>query len=205
LAEPLHINLNSEIHNHEKNSNTLFKPGIDRDINYRLRNELPTHFNFSSYEFTDLDENGGSWQPILFSSATDIVIDAPAAVNSAEYLAELAELKAAAQNVTGGQADAVEYWTNNPVTSWNEIALDLAAKYNLIPPPNPDGTYTLPTPANPQGPPPFPFAHPPYTSRMLAYLSVAQFDGLIAAWHYKYEYNRPATYVTDRYYSVCIF
>ncbi|HRE65883.1 MAG TPA: phosphatase PAP2 family protein [Cyclobacteriaceae bacterium] len=160
-------------------------------------NELPTHFNFSSYEFTDLDENGGSWQPILFSSATDIVIDAPAAVNSAEYLAELAELKAAAQNVTGGQADAVEYWTNNPILRWNEIALDLATKYNLIPPPNPDGTYTLPTPGNPQGPPPFPFAHPPYTSRMLAYLSVAQFDGLIAAWHYKYEYNRPATYITD--------
>jgi hypothetical protein len=32
---------------------------------------------------------------------------------------------------------------------------------------------------------------------MLAYLSVAQFDGLITAWHYKYTYNRPATYVTD--------
>ncbi len=160
-------------------------------------NELPTHFKFSSVEFTDLDESGGSWQPVLFASATDITIDAPADVNSAEYQAELAALKSASQNLTGSQADAVEYWTNNPIIRWNEIALELATKYNLIPAPNPDGTYTLPTAANPQGPPPFPFAHPPYTSRMLAYLSVAQFDGLIAAWHYKYEYNRPATYVTD--------
>jgi hypothetical protein len=160
-------------------------------------NELPTHFKFSAYEFSDLDEDGGTWQPILFTSATDIVIDAPLAVNSTEYQAELAELKAASNNLSGVQADAVEYWTNNPLIRWNEIALELAAKYNLIPPPNPDGTYTLPSPANPAGPPPFPFAHPPYTSRMLAYLSVAQFDGLIAAWHYKYEYDRPAPYITD--------
>lgn len=160
-------------------------------------NELPTYYQFTSYEFSDLDTNGGDWQPILFSSATDITVAAPAAVNSAEYQAELAELKSAAQNLSGDQADAVEYWSNNPVIRWNEIALELAAKYNLIPPPNPDGTYTLPSAANPAGPPPFPFAHPPYTSRMLAYLSVAQFDGLIAAWHYKYQYNRPAPYVTD--------
>jgi hypothetical protein len=160
-------------------------------------NELPTHYNFSAYEFTDLDEDGGSWQPILFATSSDIAIDAPVSVNSAEYSAELAELKSAAQNLSGSQADAVQYWTNNPLIRWNEIALELAAKYNLIPPPNLDGTYTLPSPANPAGPPVFPFAHPPYTSRMLAYLSVAQFDGLITAWHYKYEYNRPAPYKTD--------
>lgn len=160
-------------------------------------NELPTYFKFSAYEFSDLDEDGGTWQPILFTSATDIVIDAPDAVNSTEYQAELVELKSASQNLNSSEAEAVEYWTNNPLIRWNEIALELAAKYNLIPPPNPDGTYTLPSPANPAGPPKFPFAHPPYTSRMLAYLSVAQFDGLIAAWHYKYEYDRPAPYVTD--------
>lgn len=160
-------------------------------------NELPTYYTFSSYEFSSLDEDGGTWQPILFGSASDIVVDAPAAVNSTAYQAELAELKSATQNLSGSQADAVEYWTNNPIIRWNEIALELAAKYNLIPPPNPDGTYTLPSAANPAGPPPFPFAHPPYTSRMLAYLSVAQFDGLIAAWHYKYQFNRPAPYVTD--------
>ncbi len=160
-------------------------------------NDLPTHFQFTAYEFSDLDEDGGSWKPILFANGSSIVIDQPAAVNSAEYQAELATLKAASQNLNGSQTNTVEYWTNNPSIRWNEIALELAAKYNLIPPPNPDGTYTLPNAANPQGPPPFPFAHPPYTCRMLAYLSVAQFDGLITAWHYKYEYNRPTPYQTD--------
>jgi hypothetical protein len=161
-------------------------------------NELPMYFNFTAYDFSDLDESGGSWQPILFTSATDIIIAAPADINSAEYEAELADLKSASQNLSGSQLNAVEYWTNNPIIRWNEIALELAAKYNLIPPPNPDGTYTLPSAANPAGPPAFPFAHPPYTSRMLAYLSVAQFDGLVTAWYYKYEYNRPAPYVTDQ-------
>jgi len=75
--------------------------------------------------------------------------------------------------------------------------LELAAKYNLIPGPNADGTYTLPNAQNPEGPPPFPFAHPAYTSRMLGYLTVAQFDGLISAWHYKYQYNRLAPYQND--------
>jgi hypothetical protein len=159
--------------------------------------DLPTHFKFNSYEFSDLDADGGTWQPILFASGSAITINAPADVNSAEYQEELAALKSASQNLTGTQSDAVAYWTNNPLIRWNEIALELAAKYNLIPPPNPDGTYTLPSPATPDGPPKFPFAHPPYTSRMLAYLSVAQFDGLIAAWHYKYAYNRPAPYETD--------
>ncbi len=160
-------------------------------------NELPTHANFSAYEFSDLDENGGTWAPILLASSSQIVVNPPADVNSSEYQAELAELKSAAQNLSGDKIEAVEYWTNNPLLRWNEIALELAAKYNLIPPPNPDGSYTLPNAANPAGPPPFPFAHPPYTCRMLAYLSVAQYDGLITAWHYKYLYNRPATYQTD--------
>jgi hypothetical protein len=160
-------------------------------------NDLPTHANFSSYEFSDLDENGGTWKPVLLSAPTQIVIAAPADVTSGEYKAELASLKSTASNLNGEQIEAVEYWTNNPIVRWNEIALELAAKYNLIPGPNPDGTYTLPNAANPAGPPPFPFANPPYTCRMLAYLSVAQFDGMISAWHYKYAFNRQAPYVTD--------
>lgn len=160
-------------------------------------NELPTRANFSSYEFTGVDENGGTWKPVLLTSPTQIVIAAPADVSSSAYQAELASVKSATANLNGSQVEAVEYWTNNPIIRWNEIALELAAKYNLIPGPNADGTYTLPNAANPAGPPPFPFAHPPYTCRMLAYLSVAQYDGLISAWHYKYAFKRPAPYSVD--------
>lgn len=159
--------------------------------------ELPTRANYSAYEYSSLDEDGGTWTPVLISSTNQIVVEAPEATTSAAYQSELAEVKSVTANLSGAQKEAVRYWTNNPIVRWNEIAIDLSAKYNLIPGPNPDNTYTLPNPAKPEGPPPFPFAHPAYTCRALAYLSVAQYDGLLTAWHYKYTYNRPAPYNVD--------
>lgn len=159
--------------------------------------EIPTNIDFEPYEFASLDENGGAWAPVLLSSATQIAVPAPEAVNSAAYQAELADLKSASAALTPEQEAAVRYWSNNPLLRWNEIARELAAKYNLAPAPNADGTYSAPNANTPDQYPLFPFAHPPYTCRALAYWSAAQFDALIAAWHYKYQYNRPAPHVTD--------
>ncbi len=161
--------------------------------------EMPRNLGFSAYEYSQVDEDGGSWTPILLTGEEGITVDPPADVNSAEYENELNAVKALQASLSKDQRNAVQYWTNNPLIRWNEIATDLAAKYNLIPGPNPDGTYTLPNPNSPEGPPPFPFAHPAYACRMLAYLSVAQFDALITSWSYKFEYNRmgPATYDED--------
>lgn len=164
---------------------------------WSCENELPMMANYSSYTFSGVDEDGGTWNPVILSAPDQIVIAAPEATSSAAYQAELTSLKSVVSNLSGAQKEAVAYWTNNPILRWSEIAIDLTAKYNLIPGPNPDGTYTLPNPATPAGPPPFPFAHPPYACRALAYLSVAQFDGLITAWHYKYTFNRPAPYEVD--------
>jgi hypothetical protein len=159
--------------------------------------ETPNYLEFEGYQFENLDAQGGSWKPILVTDPSQIDIPQPEATSSTLYQAELSALKQQMSGLTLAQTQAVKYWTNNPVLRWNEIALELAAKYNLIPGPNADGTYTLPNPANPVGPPAFPFAHPPYTSRMLAYLSVAQFDALVVTWHYKFQFNRPAPYLTD--------
>ena len=159
--------------------------------------ELPVNVSYTHYPFASLDEDGGTWTPVLLSDPDQISIPVPDDVNSAGYQAELADLKDALSSLSSNQRNAVEYWTNNPSLRWMEIAMELVAKYNLIPGPNPDGTYTLPSPANPAGPPPFPFAHPAYSSRAYAYMSVAQFDGLIAAWHYKYLYNRDAPAKVD--------
>jgi hypothetical protein len=152
--------------------------------------DLITEADYTDYAFSGLDENGGSWTTTLVATPGTIVVGTPADVTSAGYLAELAALKTAASRLNSQQIEAIEYWTNNPILRWNEIALELAAKYNIIPAPNPDGTYTLPSATDPGRYPNFPFAHPAYTCRMLAYLSVAQFDGLVVAWHYKYAYNR---------------
>lgn len=154
--------------------------------------DLITKAPYEDYTFTTVDENGGEWNPILISDIGNISVAEPVDVNSPIYQAELEEIALATANLSESRQESINYWTNNPVIRWNEIALELIAKYNLIPGPNEDGTYTLPNPSNPAGDPPFPFAHPPYAVRALAYLSVAQFDGLIVAWRYKYQYKRPA-------------
>jgi membrane-associated phospholipid phosphatase len=159
--------------------------------------DTPRYLPYEGYAYEEVSEDGGGWTPVLLGQAADITVTAPEDVNSGEYLSELSALKASQEATDASQSRAVKYWTNNPAVRWNEVALELIAKYNLIPGPNADGSYTLPNPANPEGPPAFPFAHPPYASRALAYLSVAQFDGLITAWHYKYQYNRSAPYVAD--------
>lgn len=159
--------------------------------------DLPTNLEFSPYTYETLDENGGTWKPVLLDSATLVGIPAPDDASSAAYQTELADLKAASYDLTSDQEKAVAYWSGDGLVRWNEVARNLAAKYNLPPAPKPDGTYGAPDPANPSNIPNFPFAHPPYACRMFAYWSAAQFDALIAAWHYKYEYNRPAAYKTD--------
>ncbi len=159
--------------------------------------ELPVQASFTAYTYAGTDPDGGEWIPVLIASPSDIALDAPTDIISEAYLAELAALKSATASLTSDQEAAIAYWTNNPALRWNEIALELIAKYNLIPGPNADGTYTLPNPATPEGPPPFPFAHPPYACRALAYLSVAQFDGMITAWHYQQLYNRPSPQELD--------
>ena len=161
------------------------------------KKELPTRLDYDAYQFDQKDEDGGTWTPVLLPAVTDITIDPPEDVNSAAYQEELNQVRDKIADMTADQRESVEYWGNNSANRWNEIALELIAKYNLIPGPNEDGTYTLPDPENPDGPSPFPFSHPPYAVRALAYMSVAQFDGLITAWHYKYEYNRMAPHAND--------
>ncbi|MBI1225839.1 MAG: phosphatase PAP2 family protein [Bacteroidetes bacterium] len=158
--------------------------------------DMPTQADYSGYVFSK-EENGGNWKPVLLTGSDQIAVPAPEDVSSSAYQSELADLKVTMSKLSSSQKETVAYWTNNPALRWNEIALELIAKYNLIPGPNDDGTYTLPNPADPGATPNFPFAHPPYAVRSLSYLSVAQFDGLITAWHYKYAYNRPSPSSND--------
>jgi hypothetical protein len=159
--------------------------------------DLPAYYEFTPYEFASLDEDGGTWEPNLLTSADQVGIPAPADASSAEYLAELATLKSTSASLTSEQKAAVEYWGGDGLIRWNEIAREMSAKYNLAPAPNPDGSYPAPNPADPGTYPLFPFAHPPYSSRAFAYWAAAQYDALIAAWHYKYQFNRPAPFNVD--------
>jgi hypothetical protein len=159
--------------------------------------DLPTNYEFTGYQFADLNSNASQWKLIIHSSKEQVPIPVPSQVGSIELKRELDETKTKIDKASAEQQASVEFWTNNPLLRWNEIALELATKYNLIPAPKPDGTYPSPDPANPGNYPLFPYSHPPYTSRMLAYLSVAHYDGLLMAWHYKYKFKRSATYELD--------
>ncbi|WP_080058608.1 phosphatase PAP2 family protein [Spirosoma aerolatum] len=149
------------------------------------------------YTPANADEKAGSWKTYVLTAPTDVTVAAPKATSSAAYQAELTDLKSKSASLTQEQQEAVVYWGAGAVYRWNEIARELAARYNIPPASTADGKYPVPDAANPLADPKFPFANPPYAARALAYLSVAQYDALVAAWNYKYQFKRSAPSKVD--------
>ena len=155
------------------------------------------------YAETSLDSSAGNWKTYILANGSEIPVPAPEDAASATYLAEIDDLKATMAAATGEEQDLARHWGGNGVSRWHEIARELAANYNV--PPNyvfdSTGTAYYPPlvfdPANPTAYPRVPFANPPVTSRMLALLAVAQYDALVACWHYKFQYKRLAPYKKD--------
>ena len=143
------------------------------------------------------DLNAGTWKPVLLTSPTEFPVPAPIATGTPEYIAQVAEIKSWQADLTAEEKAVVKYWSAGAVLRWNEILRELVAKHNVPPYQNPDGTYPVPNAANPLAYPTFPFSNPPYAARAYAYVAAAQYDALVAAWHYKKLYNRPAAYKID--------
>lgn len=144
---------------------------------------------------TDID--AGTWTPILLTGPTEFAVAAPILTTAPDYVAQINEIKTWQQDLTNEEKDIVKYWSAGAVLRWNEIMRELVSKRNLPPYQNPDGSYPAPSAANPLAYPFFPFANPPYASRAYAYVSAAQYDALVAAYHYKKQYNRKAPYNVD--------
>ena len=145
-----------------------------------------------------LDENAGTWKTYILTSSGEVTVAAPKSATDPVYLKELDSLKnKILPTLSNTNKDAIAYWGVGAVYRWNEIARELAARYNVPPASNSDGKYPVPDATNPMADPKFPFANPPYTARALAYLSVAQYDALVSAWNYKYKYNRKAPSKND--------
>lgn len=155
------------------------------------------HLTFPTLEPSKTDTNAGSWKPILLSKPDEFAINTPIAIGSPDYKLELLEIKSRQNNITEEERSRMNYWSAGVVLRWNEIMRELVAKYNLPPYQNPDGTYPIPSGNNPLSYPFFPFANPPYAARAYAYLSGAQYDALIAAYHYKSKFRRPRPSITD--------
>ena len=143
------------------------------------------------------DAGAGAWRMLVLGAPDQILVPAPAPAASDAYRAELAAVKAAQAAMTPAQRRDVEYWSGGGVLRWNQVMRELVARHNLAPAPRADGSYPLPDAENPFADPGFPFASPPYAARAYSYVSVAQYEALKAAWHYKYRYGRPAPAKVD--------
>lgn len=153
------------------------------------------NLEFGALNPDKLDTAAGKWKPVLLTSATEFSCDVPIAVTSPDYKLQLLEIKSRQAHMSTADEAALKYWSAGTVLRWNEILRELVAKYNLPPYQNPDGSYPIPNGANPLAYPYFPFANPPYAARAYAYVSAAQYDALVAAYHYKgfYRRSRPAS------------
>lgn len=158
--------------------------------------ELPTHIVFESYTYATIDSNGADWEPIYLTGTSLIDVPEPFLITSPEYLSELESLKSMMSSITDEQQQAIDYWGNNTMIRWMEIACELSAKYNLAASPE-NGTYEDADPVFPDLYPNYPFAHPTFSSRMFSYLAVSIYDALLTTWNYKYDYNRMAPYKVD--------
>ena len=150
------------------------------------------------------DVKAGTWKPFLLTSADEFSLDTPAATTSATFLREINEIKSYQATITEDQKRIIKYWSVGGVLRWNEIMRTLVARHNRPPYQNLDGTYPAPSSANPFANPQFPFSNPPFAARAYAYVSAAQYDALIAAWHYKKLYNRAAPFSADSNINVLI-
>ncbi len=155
------------------------------------------NMEFAALDPIKTDVNAGLWKPVLLTGPAEFPVAAPAAVTSPAYIAEINEIKSSQQNLTPAQENSIRYWSAGAVLRWNEILRELVARHNIPPYQNADGSYPFPSAANPFAYPVFPFSNPPYAARAYAYVSAAQYDALVAAFHYKKLYNRQAPYKID--------
>jgi membrane-associated phospholipid phosphatase len=138
------------------------------------------------------DADAGTWRMVVLTGPAQIPVAPPATTGSADHLAEIAAIRTAQARLTRAQQQAIDFWGRGGVLQWNQLMMEMVARADLPPPPNAAGAYPAPDASNPFAEPQFPFANPPYAARAYSYVSVAQFEALKAAWHFKQLYNRPA-------------
>ncbi|MFP5377790.1 MAG: phosphatase PAP2 family protein [Acidimicrobiia bacterium] len=120
------------------------------------------------------EPTAGRWRTWVLGSPTEVPVPPPPAGGSAEAAADEAELRQLAADRTPEVEDIVRKWAGDgePVSApWVEMALEFVSAREK---------------------------DPPNASRAYALVSVAAYDAVVAAWHWKYEYDREAPEVVER-------
>ncbi len=155
------------------------------------------NLQFTALKPAKTDSVAGTWKTLLLTSPDEFALAAPGATNVVAYTREINEIKSFQASLTNEQRNSIAYWSAGSVLRWNEILRTLVAKHNLPPYQNEDGTYPAPNANNPFAYPQFPFSNPPFAARAYAYIAAAQYDALVAAYHYKKLYSRKSPYDVD--------
>ena len=169
---------------------TAIVVGCKKDITER-------NLLFGALSPAKTDSLAGTWKTLLLTAPNEFALAAPGATNVPAYTREINEIKSFQASLSSEQRSRIAYWSAGAVLRWNEIMRTLVAKYNLPPYQNPDGTYPAPNANNPFAYPQFPFSNPPFAARAYAYVTAAQYDALVAAYHYKKLYSRQSPYQVD--------
>ncbi|WP_426090459.1 phosphatase PAP2 family protein [Flavobacterium sp. DSR3-2] len=167
-------------------------------LNYSCSDELTErNEQFPQLNPANTDVLAGSWKTFLLTAPNEFYLDPPIASNTPAFAREINEIKSYQASITPEQKKIMQYWSAGGVLRWNEIMRTLVARHNRPPYQNEDETYPAPSGANPFANPQFPFSNPPYAARAYAYVSAAQYDAMVATWHYKKLYNRDAPFIVD--------
>lgn len=153
---------------------------------------------------SNTDEMAGTWKTFLLTTPDEFSLDVPLAADSPAFKREINEIKSYQASLTESQLNSIKYWSVGGVLRWNEIMRTLVARHNRPPYQNEDGTYPAPSGANPFAYPQFPFSNPPFAARAYAYVSAAQYDAMVATWHYKKLYNRASPFTVDANIAVLV-
>ena len=116
----------------------------------------------------EAEPTAGQWRTWVIGSPAALRVPPPPAEGSAEAKADEQAVRARRAERTPEVADIVRKWSGDtePVSApWVEMALEFVAAREK---------------------------DPPNSSRAYALLSAAAYDAMVAAWHWKYEYDRDA-------------
>jgi hypothetical protein len=194
LCRKLQQKLTAQLHYMKKIFSAI---GLFSILIFSCSKNIDVTNDFAALAPSKNDLDAGTWKPILLAAPDEFPVAAPVAANTPGYAAEVNEIKGWQAGLTATQRESIKYWSAGAVLRWNEIMRELVAKHNIPPYQNQDGSYPFPSAANPFAYPTFPFSNPPYAARAYGYVSAAQYDALVAAYHYKKLYNRAAPYTIE--------
>jgi hypothetical protein len=168
--------------NSEKVTPSVKTPKLAFEIN---KNQISNELMTQTWATNSLDND----RPIVLKSVEDIAVDAP--LDAKTYESDVAETKKMVAKWSDIQRMNAEHWQRQPLLRWNEFTRELVAAHNVPPRVLPDSSgYPTPNRSNPAELPRYPFANPPYASRVFAYVSVAQHDALLVAQFYQTKFQK---------------